>query len=108
PSGAPLLDDSKLWATSGAWQAPSSSTYLINYDAILDWIKNCGTNPFPNQLRAGGIVYYTAIPSTIDTSTYPPADPNQRFWKEYIDEVLGVQYNGTIYQDVRQFSGYGT
>jgi Flp pilus assembly protein TadG len=93
PSGAPLLDDSKLWS-AGSLQAPSSSTYLINYNAILDWIKNCGTNPFPNQLRAGGVVYYTAIPTTIDTSTFPPADPNQRIWKEYIDEVLGLQQTG--------------
>jgi Flp pilus assembly protein TadG len=107
----PLFDNSDLWS-SGTLQAPSSTTYLINYNAILDWIKNCGTNPFPNQLRAGGIVYYTAIPSTIDTGTFPPADPNQRFWKEYIDNVLGVQQTGgsgstPTYNVITQYTGYG-
>lgn len=111
PSGAPLMDDSALWA-SGAMNVPSSTTYLINYNAILDWIKNSGTNPFPNQLRAGGIVYYTAIPSTIDNGAFPPADPNQRFWKEYIDEVLGLmQTGGTAsapsYSNVAGRTGYG-
>jgi Flp pilus assembly protein TadG len=84
-----------LWS-GGTFVEPSSggTRYLVNYDAILDWIKNCGPNPFPSQLRAGGVVYYTSIPSHIDTSTFPPADPNQRFWKEYIDEVLGIQQTG--------------
>jgi Flp pilus assembly protein TadG len=112
PSGAPLMDNSKLW-NNGTTSVPSSSTYLINYNAILDWIKNSGTNPFPNQLRAGGVVYYTAIPSTIDTSVFPPADPNQRFWKEYIDEVLGVLQTGGSgsspnYSNVDGYSGYGS
>jgi hypothetical protein len=111
-SGAPLMDDSLLYTSTGSWRTPSSGTYLINYDAILDWIKNSGPNPFPNQLRAGGIVYYTAIPSTINVGTFPPPDPNQRFWKEYIDEVLGVQQTGgsgssPTYNNVVGYSGYG-
>jgi hypothetical protein len=111
PSGAPLMDNSLMWS-SGQLRAPSSTTYLINYNAILDWIQNCGPNPFPAQMRAGGIVYYTAIPSTINTATFPPPDPNQRFWKEYIDEVLGVQQTGgsgsnPTYSVTSQFSGYG-
>jgi Flp pilus assembly protein TadG len=111
PGGAPLMDDSALWA-SGAMNVPSSSTFLINYNAIIDWIKNSGTNPFPNQLRAGGVIYYTAIPSTIDTGTFPPADPNQRFWKEYIDEVLGLMQTGgsgssPSYSNVAGRTGYG-
>jgi Flp pilus assembly protein TadG len=111
PGGAPLMDDSKLWS-SGTRQLPSSTTYLINYTAILDWIKNSGTNPFPAQLRAGGIIYYSSIPSTINTTTFPPPDPNQRFWKEYIDEVLGFQQTGgsgssPTYQDVGGACGYG-
>ncbi len=110
-AGAPLMDDSKLWS-GGSMQVPSNATYLINYTAILDWIKNCGPNAFPNQLRAGGIVYYTAIPSTINIATFPPPDPNQRFWKEYIDEVLGVQQTGgsganPTYSNVSGKNGYG-
>jgi hypothetical protein len=74
-------------------------TYLINYDAILFWIKNTGPNPFPNRLQAGGILYYDEIPDTINLSTWPmptttQAQRNQRFWKEYIDEMLGVEQTG--------------
>ncbi len=86
----PMDDNSKLWDSSGRWLAPGSNTYKINYDAILYWIKNYGPNPFPSQLQSGRIVYYTAIPDTINTSTFPPTDLNQRFWKDYIDFVLGL------------------
>ena len=79
--------------SNGNWQAPEQPTYDINYTAILNCIKNIGPNPFPSQLRSGRIVYYTSIPSTIDTSSWPPTDLNQRFWKDYIDYVLGVMDN---------------
>jgi hypothetical protein len=90
-------------------------TYQINYDAILYWLKNVGPNPFPNQLRSGGIVYYDQIPSHIDTTVWPPTDVNQRFWKDYIDEMLGFQQTGfssgalyqTQYQVTAQYDGYG-
>lgn len=73
--------------------------YLVNYDAILYWIKNTGPNPFPPYLRSGGIVYYNSIPDTINLSTWPmptttQAQRDQRFWKEYIDEMLGIQQTG--------------
>jgi hypothetical protein len=91
-------------------------TYQINYDAILNWIQNTGPNPFPAQLRSGGILYYDQIPTHIDvTNAWPPADVNQRFWKEYIDEMLGFQQTGftkgalyqNAYQVTTQFDGYG-
>lgn len=70
----------------------------INYDAILYWLKNrdgnSGNNPFPTVMRAGGILYYDAIPDTIpnpngNMPTSTQTQRNQRFWKEYIDYVLG-------------------
>jgi Flp pilus assembly protein TadG len=111
----PVDDNSLLWDASGNWLVPADNTnnnYRINYNAILNWIRASGPNPFPPQLRSGGVLYYDSIPSTIDTSTFPPSDPNQRFWKEYIDEVLGVQQyggNGTnpVYQVVTPYTGYG-
>ena len=83
-------DNSQLWDNSGNWKAPSSSGYQINYAAILNFIQNVGPGIFPARLQSGRILYYSSIPSTIDTSTWPPADVNQRFWKDYIDYVLGV------------------
>jgi hypothetical protein len=83
-------DNSKMWDSNGNLQAPSSSGYQIDYAAILNFIKNVGPSVFPSQLQSGRIVYYSSIPSTIDTTVWPPADLNQRFWKDYIDYVLGV------------------
>ena len=91
-------DNSKLWDSNGNWQAPSSSTYQINYTAILSFIQSVGPSIFPSQLQSGRILYYSSIPSSISTSTWPPTDLNQRFWKDYIDYVLGVmQVSSTQY-----------
>ncbi|HVA44849.1 MAG TPA: Tad domain-containing protein [Pirellulales bacterium] len=105
-SATPMGDNSKLWNSSGNWQvAGTSNSYDINYDAILNFIQNVGPNLFPPTLRSGRIVYYTSIPSTIDTATWPPADLNQRFWKDYIDYVLGMMGTGVgTYQMIN--SGY--
>lgn len=88
-------DNTKLWSSSGTWRNPSGY-YTINYAAILAWIKS-GPNPFPTQLRAGRVLYYDAIPDDVPASAYNHSnlnanisDVNQRFWKEYIDYVLGV------------------
>jgi Flp pilus assembly protein TadG len=107
-------DNNLLYDSSGNWKVPadySNNNYRINYDAILAWIK-ASPNPFPPRLRSGGVLYYDAIPAHIDTSTFPPADNNQRFWKEYIDEVLGLQQydlssGRPIYQLVTKYTGYG-
>jgi Flp pilus assembly protein TadG len=90
----PMDDNARLWDSNGRWKAPGPSTYAINYPAVLAFIKHLGPNPFPATLRSGRISYYTRIPSTIDTSTSPPADLNQRFWKDYIDYCLGVVDTG--------------
>src|SRR5262249_3709505 len=90
----PLNDNTKLWNSSGIWQGPGSSNYDINYNAILNFITSVGPNPFPSTMRSGRIVYYTSIPTSIDTSASPPTDLNQRFWKDYIDYVLGITDTG--------------
>lgn len=89
-------NNTRLWDTDGDWKAPSGSTYTINYAAILNWIKTT-PNPFPTQLRSGRILYYSAIPTDVPASAYTHTNANsaitnadQRFWKEYIDYVLGV------------------
>lgn len=93
-STAQMDDNSRLWDSSGNWQAPSGSTYAINYDAILNFITSIGPNPFPSRLQSGRILYYDQIPTSIDLSSNPPSDMNQRFWKDYIDYVLGTIDNG--------------
>ncbi|QEH32959.1 hypothetical protein OJF2_14510 [Aquisphaera giovannonii] len=88
-------NNTKLWSSSGAWNDPPGN-YTINYKAILAWIKNTGPNPFPPQLRSGNILYYDQIPTDVPASAYTHTtlntaitDANQRFWKEYIDYVIG-------------------
>jgi Flp pilus assembly protein TadG len=99
----PLNDNTKLFNAGGGVLDPAGN-YVINYKAILAWIKeNCiqagptDTNPFPPFLRAGHILYYDQIPTDVPASAYDHTqsnanitDPNQRFWKEYIDYVIGV------------------
>jgi hypothetical protein len=70
--------------------------YKINYAAILHWLQQTPTH-FPSQVRAGRIKYYDAVPNFNDTTlnnrwwtTFPLPDINERFWKEYIDFVLGL------------------
>lgn len=89
-TATPMDDNSRLWDVSGNWRAPGATTYGINYTAILAWIKS-GPNPFPASLQSGRILYYDAIPDTINTAVYPPANLNERFWKDYIDYSLGVR-----------------
>lgn len=94
--GAPISDNSKLFNITGVWNAQNlgaTLNYLPNYDAILAWIKN-GPQTLPPALRAGRVLYYSAIPSTIpmDWSTGligSGASLDQRYWKGYIDFVIG-------------------
>jgi Flp pilus assembly protein TadG len=107
-SATRMDDNSKLWDTTGNWRAPASDYYSVDYAAILNWIKNIGPNPFPSQLRAGRILYYDAIPDSINTGTFPPSNLNERFWKEYIDHCLGIKQTGSsTWSQVVPRTGYG-
>jgi len=94
-----------LWEPDDAfndWRSPryfGTTYYRINYRAILKWIRE-DPNPFPPNLWAGRICYYTEIPDPDDPmlnprwwNTWPLSDldDNERFWKEYIDFVLGLR-----------------
>jgi hypothetical protein len=101
-------DNTKLFnTTTGALNAPGGSTYTINYSAILNWII-AAPDPFPTQMRAGRVKYYSSIPTSI-TGTWPSyGSTDQRFWKEVIDYTLGFFQNGsTTYTDVSAMQGYG-
>ena len=103
------VDNTKLFSTSsGELNLPSSSTYTINYNEILRWITT-EAKPFPSQLRAGRVKYYSAIPTSI-TGTWPSyGSTDQRFWVEFIDYVLGFRQTAAgVYQDVDNMIGYGS
>jgi Flp pilus assembly protein TadG len=100
-------DNTKLFNSSGSLNLPGSTTYTINYSAILGWIAST-PNPFPAQMRAGRVKYYASIPTSI-TGSWPSYDStDQRFWKEVLDYSLGLYQNGaTGYRDVSAMAGYG-
>ncbi|MCS6976491.1 MAG: Tad domain-containing protein [Gemmatales bacterium] len=121
----PMDDNSLLFDSDGDWYSPrvgSTTYYRINYQEILRWLFTEGPNPFPPRLKAGRINYYTALPNFNDNglnnrwwNTYPLTDPNERFWKDYIDYVLGLRQTGASSWDtasssvpnIVQFTGYG-
>jgi Flp pilus assembly protein TadG len=107
-------DNSLMWDSNGNWLVPNSSNgYTIDYTAVLNFINNIGPQVFPAQLQSGRICYYTSIPTSINTSTWPPTDLNQRFWKDYIDYVFGIMQTaaGNNYYNISSSSngltGYG-
>jgi hypothetical protein len=83
--------------------------WRVNYAAIFQWLFNdpSGTNPFPATLQAGRIRYYTKLPDPSDTTLNTRfwaadvagnsgqlSDPSERFWKDYIHFILGLQGTG--------------
>ena len=82
----------------------TSNRYTINYPAVLAWIRS-GPQVLPPNLRAGRVVYYTSIPSVVTSAN---TDKDQRFWREYIDFVLGCTLNTTRYDPDRSLAGRET
>ncbi len=111
-TATPMDDNSRLWDNNGNWRAPGNATYGINYTAILQFIKATGPNPFPSRMQSGRILYYDQIPNSI-SATFPPADLNERFWKDYIDYCLGlVQLTSSSWLVINDgnngYAGYGS
>ncbi|MFO0879462.1 MAG: pilus assembly protein TadG-related protein [Gemmataceae bacterium] len=102
-------DNSLLWDTSGNWReanSTSATTYSVNYNAIVAWLKS-GPKVLPDNLRAGRVLYYNSIPDTIPTSG---GTEDQRFWRAYINYVIGAGTTTTQQQSLygRHSSGWGT
>lgn len=117
-----LFDSSGFLKTPGTVTAVTENgssvnyTYRINYAAILHWL-NQSPKHFPSTLQAGRIRYYTAIPDGTDktlnnrwwTNNLSGLNNNERFWKEYIDFVLGFNQTGinTYNANPRKYIGNG-
>ena len=90
-------DNSMFWAANGRWKRQNhgaSPNYIVNYDQILKWLKR-GPQTLPASLRSGRVLYYDSIPDTIpinQSNGYiaDSASSDQRFWKDYIDYVIGA------------------
>ena len=86
-STTPCDDNSLLFDTSTRlFRTASTTSYKINYTAVMNWI-NSGPKVFPDNMRAGRVLYYSAIPMTVpDTG----GTLDQKFWRAYIDYVIGA------------------
>ncbi|QEL13990.1 pilus assembly protein TadG-related protein [Limnoglobus roseus] len=85
----------------------TTRAYRINYRAVLAWIKS-GPQVLPPNLRAGHIRYYTSIPDNVDNAGSPGSTEaylDQRFWREYIDYVMGYAGNNTSYNPTYGLAG---
>jgi hypothetical protein len=102
-------DNSRLWDSAGRWRNQGiggTVQSITNYDAVLKWIKS-GPQTLPPALRTGRVLYYSSIPDTIPMNwqsgvILASASEDQRFWKEYIDFVLGTGRHSrtkTLYGD---------
>lgn len=91
-------DNTQLWNSSGVWYSgavnSNSGKYTVNYAAVLDWLKS-GPQTLPPSLESGRVVYYKSIPSDVNYAAGSTADidMDKRFWKEYIDYVIGCNNN---------------
>jgi Flp pilus assembly protein TadG len=84
--------------------------YKINYRAVLAWIKS-GPQVLPPNLRAGKVKYYASIPDNVDNAGSPGTNEqylDQRFWREYIDYVMGYKGNHTNYDAQYMLAGVET
>lgn len=105
-SGQRVDNNAVLFDSSGNFRVPSSTGYQVDYPAILRWIKS-GPKVFPDNLRSGRVLYYSAIPDAV-TST---SNLDQVFWKRYIDYVLGIAGPGTNNREFfhgKEDSAWGT
>ena len=103
-STTPCDDNSLLFSTTnGRFRTASTTSYKINYTAVINWL-NSGPKVFPDNMRAGRVLYYSAIPTTIpDTG----GTLDQKFWRAYIDYVIGAG-NQTEILYGQNSTAYGT
>lgn len=82
----PVRDNAKLYSsgtasTSGLWRPPvegsNAVNYYVDYDAIMSWIFEVESNAagmlntkiFPDRLRSGRVMYYSAKPDPRNATT---------------------------------------
>jgi hypothetical protein len=83
------------WTNPAQYTTTTTTNWVVNYPAILQWIKT-GPQTLPPNLRAGRVLYYSSIPDDVNTATGNAQQQlDKAFWKLYIDFVLGINnYTG--------------
>lgn len=99
-AGTQSINQVLLNAGTGRTLNATTSKYKINYRAVLAWLKS-GPQTLPPNLRAGRLVYYTSIPNDVDDLT----NLDKRFWRDYIDFVLGYNGNSGAFDPTNNLAG---
>lgn len=110
PAGAGTQNINLALLRTAAGHTLRDSGYKINYRAVLAWIKS-GPQTLPPNLRAGKIRYYASIPDHVDNAGSPGTNEqflDQRFWREYIDYVIGYMGNNGNYDARYMLAGVET
>jgi len=107
-TGTQAINEELFTNGTGLTLTNSSGNWQPNYSAILTWIKS-GPQVLPPNLRAGRVLYYSSIPSDVNTAT-GTADQvkDKQFWKAYINYVLtgavdlstGINYTLADFENV--------
>jgi Flp pilus assembly protein TadG len=102
-TGIQSINQVLLNTSTGRTLNTTTSKYKVNYRAVLAWLKS-GPQVLPPNLRAGRILYYNSIPNDVDDLT----NLDKRFWRDYIDYVLGYTGNVGAYNPTNQLAGNET
>jgi len=112
PSGSPAVSDSS--GVTPIIKTPQTTTtvtengqsvtyrYCVNYAAIFHWLRNQNPKHFPASMTSGRINYYSKIPDPTGDNNFnnrfwtqsPMTDLSERFWKDYVDFMLGLVESG--------------
>ncbi len=112
PSGTPCTTDAGT--SNYIKKAPNTSTtvtengvpvtyrYRINYAAVFQWLRNSAPTHFPSTMTSGRIKFYASIPNPTGDANFntrfwtqsPMTDLSERFWKDYVDFMLGFVESG--------------
>lgn len=99
-TGTQNINQTLLNNGTGRTLNATTSKYRVNYRAVLAWLKS-GPQTLPPNLRAGRMLYYTSIPDNVDDLT----NLDKRFWRDYIDFVLGYNGNNGAYVPTTSLAG---
>ena len=68
PQGSDVINGILLNSTVGGLTTANTTTWSVNYPAVLKWLKT-GPSVLPPNLRAGRVLFYSSIPDDVDTNT---------------------------------------
>jgi hypothetical protein len=102
-------------STTSVTENGASVSYrmCINYAAIFQWLRNQAPSTFPSGMTTGRIKFYDSIPNPTGDNNFnnrfwtqsPMTNLSERFWKDYVDFMLGFHETGANTYSVENGNG---